>query len=143
YPNPLVGCVVVWNDKIIGEGWHQQTGGPHAEVNALNSVKQEDSHKLKTATLYVNLEPCSHHRKTPPCSDLIIKKGLKNVVVGTVDPNPQVAGRGLKKLQEAGINVSVGCLDKQCKNLNKRFFTFQEKKRSFIILKWAQTQDGF
>lgn len=141
YPNPLVGCVIVYNDQIIGEGWHQKAGSPHAEVNAINSVK--DPSKLKEATLYVNLEPCSHHGKTPPCSDLIIEKGIKKVVIGTVDPNPQVAGNGVQKLMHHCEEMDVGFLEDECEALNKRFFTFQRAKRPYVILKWAETQDGF
>jgi len=141
YPNPLVGCVIVYNDQIIGEGWHQKAGSPHAEVNAINSVK--DLSKLKEATLYVNLEPCSHHGKTPPCSDLIIEKGIKKVVIGTVDPNPQVAGNGVQKLMHNCEEMDVGFLEDECEALNKRFFTFQRAKRPYVILKWAETQDGF
>lgn len=140
-PNPLVGCVLVLQDKIIGEGWHQKAGKAHAEVNAINSVKHQE--QLKKATLYVNLEPCSHHGKTPPCSDLIIQKGIKKVVVGAKDPNPQVSGGGLEKLKQSGAQVEVGLLEKECKSVNKRFFTVQEQHRPYIILKWAQTQDGF
>lgn len=141
YPNPLVGSVIVYKNQIIGEGWHQKAGLPHAEVNAINSVK--DQSKLKEATLYVNLEPCSHHGKTPPCSDLIIEKGIKKVVIGTVDPNPQVAGNGVQKLMQHCEEMHVGFLEEECENLNKRFFTFQRAKRPYVILKWAQTQDGF
>ncbi|PRX49673.1 bifunctional diaminohydroxyphosphoribosylaminopyrimidine deaminase/5-amino-6-(5-phosphoribosylamino)uracil reductase RibD [Salegentibacter salegens] len=141
YPNPLVGSVIVHQNKIIGEGWHQKAGAPHAEVNAINSVKDESL--LKKATIYVSLEPCSHFGKTPPCSDLIIAKGIKKVVIGTVDPFAEVAGRGIKKLMEAGCEVQVGILEKKCQDLNKRFFTFHQKKRPYIILKWAQTADGF
>lgn len=141
YPNPLVGSVIVHNKKIIGEGWHQKAGAPHAEVNAINSVR--DTSVLKKATIYVSLEPCSHFGKTPPCSDLIIAKGFKKVVIGCVDPFAEVAGRGIKKLMEAGCEVSVGILEKECQELNKRFFTFHQKKRPYIILKWAQTADGF
>ncbi len=141
YPNPLVGCVIVWKKQIIGEGWHQKAGGPHAEVNAIRAVK--DKAKLKEATLYVSLEPCSHYGKTPPCSDLIIENKIKNVVIGSMDPNPEVAGNGVKKLQEFCDTVKVGVLEKACKNLNKRFFTFQQQKRPYVILKWAKTQDGF
>ena len=141
YPNPLVGSVIVHRDSIIGEGWHQKAGGPHAEVNAVNSVKDESL--LKKSTIYVSLEPCSHFGKTPPCSDLIIAKGIKKVVIGTVDPFAEVAGRGIKKLMEAGCEVQVGVLEKECQDLNKRFFTFHQKKRPYIILKWAQTADGF
>ncbi|UBZ07114.1 bifunctional diaminohydroxyphosphoribosylaminopyrimidine deaminase/5-amino-6-(5-phosphoribosylamino)uracil reductase RibD [Salegentibacter mishustinae] len=141
YPNPLVGSVIVHRDSIIGEGWHQKAGGPHAEVNAVNSVKDESL--LKKSTIYVSLEPCSHFGKTPPCSDLIIAKGIKNVVIGTVDPFAEVAGRGIKKLMEAGCEVQVGVLEQECQDLNQRFFTFHQKKRPYIILKWAQTADGF
>ena len=141
YPNPLVGSVIVHRDSIIGEGWHQKAGGPHAEVNAVNSVKDESL--LKKSTIYVSLEPCSHFGKTPPCSDLIIAKGIKKVVIGTVDPFAEVAGRGIKKLMEAGCEVQVGVLEQECQDLNKRFFTFHQKKRPYIILKWAQTADGF
>ncbi len=141
YPNPLVGSVIVYDNKIIGEGWHRKAGEPHAEVNAINSVK--DKSLLKKATIYVSLEPCSHFGKTPPCCDLIIKNKIPNVVIGTVDPNVKVAGNGIKKLIEAGLNVSVGILDDECNELNKRFFTFHQKKRPYIILKWAESQDGF
>lgn len=142
YPNPMVGCVIVHNDKIIGEGWHYKAGQPHAEVNAIASVCA-DPEILKEATLYVSLEPCSHFGKTPPCSDLIISKGIKKVVIGSNDPNPKVAGRGIKKLQDAGCEVISGVLQEDCNQLNKRFFTFHTKKRPFIVLKWAQTVDGF
>lgn len=141
YPNPLVGSVVVYQDQIIGEGWHYKAGLPHAEVNAIRSV--QDKTRLKEATIYVNLEPCSHIGKTPPCSDLIIQSGIKNVVIGNLDSNPQVAGRGIKKLIDAGCTVTTGILEAECAELNKRFFTFHQKKRPFILLKWAQTRDGF
>jgi diaminohydroxyphosphoribosylaminopyrimidine deaminase/5-amino-6-(5-phosphoribosylamino)uracil reductase len=141
YPNPMVGSVIVYNDQIIGEGWHKKAGEPHAEVNAVRSVK--DKSLLKRATIYVSLEPCSHYGKTPPCCDLIIANEIPNVVVGTVDPNEKVAGNGIKKLIESGINVTVGILEKECHELNKRFFTFHNKKRPYIILKWAESQDGF
>ncbi|MFC6859416.1 bifunctional diaminohydroxyphosphoribosylaminopyrimidine deaminase/5-amino-6-(5-phosphoribosylamino)uracil reductase RibD [Zunongwangia atlantica] len=141
YPNPMVGSVIVYEDKIIGEGWHQKAGEAHAEVNAVNSVK--DPELLKKSTIYVSLEPCSHFGKTPPCSDLIIAKGIKKVVVATVDPFAEVAGRGIKKLMEAGCDVMLGVLEKEAQDLNKRFFTFHNKKRPYIILKWAQTEDGF
>lgn len=141
YPNPMVGSVIVYEGKIIGEGWHKKAGGPHAEVNAVNSVK--DKSLLSKATIYVSLEPCSHFGKTPPCSDLIIKSKIPNVVVGTVDPFSKVSGNGIKKLIEAGIHVTVGILEDECNELNKRFFTFHQKKRPYIILKWAQSQDGF
>ncbi|KAF2332628.1 bifunctional diaminohydroxyphosphoribosylaminopyrimidine deaminase/5-amino-6-(5-phosphoribosylamino)uracil reductase RibD [Flavobacterium daemonense] len=141
YPNPMVGSVIVYDGKIIGEGWHKKAGEPHAEVNAVKSVK--DKSLLKKATIYVSLEPCSHFGKTPPCCDLIIANEIPNVVVGTVDPNEKVAGRGIKKLLENGANVTVGILEKECHELNKRFFTFHQKKHPYIILKWAESQDGF
>ncbi|WP_456313372.1 bifunctional diaminohydroxyphosphoribosylaminopyrimidine deaminase/5-amino-6-(5-phosphoribosylamino)uracil reductase RibD [Pseudomonas shirazensis] len=141
YPNPMVGSVIVYEDKIIGEGWHKKAGEPHAEVNAVRSVK--DKSLLKKATIYVSLEPCSHFGKTPPCCDLIIANEIPNVVVGTVDPNEKVAGNGIKKLIAAGVNVTVGVLEKECNELNKRFFTFHNKKRPYIILKWAESLDGF
>lgn len=141
YPNPLVGSVIVYADKIIGEGWHKKAGEPHAEVNAVNAVK--DKSLLKKATIYVSLEPCSHFGKTPPCCDLIIQNKIPHVVIGTVDPNIKVAGNGIKKLIEAGIQVTVGILEAECQELNKRFFTFHQKKRPYIILKWAETEDGF
>lgn len=141
YPNPLVGSVVVHNQQIIGEGWHYQAGEPHAEVQAIRRVKQE--HVLSESTLYVNLEPCSHHGKTPPCADLIIEKKIPRVVVGCLDPNEKVAGRGIQKLQQAGIEVVVGVLEKESIELNRRFFTFHQKKRPYILLKWAVSQDGY
>jgi diaminohydroxyphosphoribosylaminopyrimidine deaminase/5-amino-6-(5-phosphoribosylamino)uracil reductase len=141
YPNPMVGSVIVCDGKIIGEGWHKKSGEPHAEVNAVNSVK--DKSLLKKSTIYVSLEPCSHFGKTPPCCDLIIENKIPNIVVGTVDSNVKVAGNGIKKLIEAGAKVTVGVLETECKELNKRFFTFHEKKRPYVILKWAETQDGF
>lgn len=140
-PNPMVGCVMVHNDKIIGEGYHQRFGKAHAEVNAINSV--QDQELLKISTLYVSLEPCSHHGKTPPCVDLIIQKKIPHVVIGSVDSNPVVSGKGIEKLKSAGIKVEYGVLEKECRELNKRFYTFHEKKRPYIILKWAQTKDGF
>lgn len=141
YPNPLVGSVIVYEGKIIGEGWHKKAGEPHAEVNAVNSVK--DKSLLKEATIYVSLEPCSHFGKTPPCCDLILAHKIPNVVIGTVDPFAKVAGNGIKKLIESGKNVTVGILEDECKQLNKRFFTFHQRKRPYIILKWAETTDGF
>lgn len=141
YPNPMVGSVIVCDGKIIGEGWHKKSGESHAEVNAVNSVK--DKSLLKKSTIYVSLEPCSHFGKTPPCCDLIIENKIPNVVVGTVDSNIKVAGNGIKKLIESGAKVTVGVLEAECKELNKRFFTFHEKKRPYVILKWAETQDGF
>jgi diaminohydroxyphosphoribosylaminopyrimidine deaminase/5-amino-6-(5-phosphoribosylamino)uracil reductase len=141
YPNPLVGSVVVYNNEIIGEGWHRKSGEPHAEVNAINSVK--DKSLLSKATIYVSLEPCSHFGKTPPCCDLIIAHKIPNVVIGTIDPFAKVAGTGIKKLIENGKNVTVGILEDECNELNKRFFTFHTKKRPYIILKWAESSDGF
>lgn len=141
YPNPMVGSVIVHNGKIIGEGWHKKAGEAHAEVNAIHSVK--DKSLLKESTIYVSLEPCSHFGKTPPCSDLIIHHQIPNVVIGTIDPFAKVAGNGIKKLTEAGCNVTVGILENECNELNKRFFTFHQKKRPYIILKWAETVDGF
>ena len=141
YPNPLVGSVIVHDGKIIGEGWHKKAGEPHAEVNAVNSVK--DKSFLKEATIYVSLEPCSHFGKTPPCCDLIIANEIPNVVIGTVDPFAKVAGNGIKKLIESGKNVTIGILEDECNELNKRFFTFHQKQRPYIILKWAETTDGF
>lgn len=140
-PNPLAGCVIVHDGNIIGEGYHHEFGGPHAEVNAINSVP--DKSLLKKSVLYVNLEPCSHFGKTPPCADLIIKMNIPEVVIGTKDPNIIVKGKGIKKLSDAGIKVKSGVLESSCMELNKRFFTFHQKKRPFIILKWAMTSDGF
>lgn len=140
-PNPSVGAVIVFEDKIIGEGYTSAYGGNHAEVNAINSVI--DKSLLSKSTIYVSLEPCSHFGKTPPCCDLIIKFKIPNVVVGTVDPNIKVAGNGIKKLMEAGANVTVGILENECKESNKRFFTFHKKKRPYIILKWAESMDEF
>ncbi len=140
-PNPMVGCVIVRDNKIIGEGFTSAYGGNHAEVNAINSVK--DKSLLKDATLYVTLEPCSHYGKTPPCSDLIIEYGIPNVIVGCVDDNDKVAGKGVEKLKNAGCKVIVGVLENECKEHHKRFFTFHNKKRPYIILKWAETMDGF
>ena len=141
YPNPLVGSVIVHNGKIIGEGWHRKSGEPHAEVNAINSVK--DKSLLSQATIYVSLEPCSHFGKTPPCCDLILKHKIPNVVVGTIDPNSKVAGNGIQRLKDNGANVTVGVLENECIELNKRFFTYHNKQRPYIILKWAESQDGF
>lgn len=140
-PNPMVGAVLVCDDKIIGEGYHRHYGEAHAEPNAINSVKDKDL--LKQSTLYVNLEPCSHYGKTPPCADLIVSSGIPRVVIGTLDPNPKVAGRGVEILRKAGVEVVVGVLEAECRELNKRFFIFQEQKRPYVLLKWAQTQDGF
>ena len=143
YPNPLVGSVIVKNNTIIGEGWHHKAGSPHAEVNAIGSVKTSEIDVFSKATIYVSLEPCSHFGKTPPCADLIIAKGIKKVVIGSTDPNTKVAGRGIKKLIEAGCEVIIGVLETECDALNKRFFTFQNKRRPYVILKWAQTADSF
>lgn len=140
-PNPMVGSVIVVNDKIIGAGYHEKYGGAHAEVNAINSVS--DKKLLEKSTLYVNLEPCSHFGKTPPCADLIIKNKIPNVVVGCTDSFAKVNGQGIEKLKKAGINVKINVLEDDCKKLNKTFFTYHEKKRPYIILKWAQTADGF
>ncbi len=140
-PNPMVGCVIVHKGKIIGEGFHGKYGGAHAEVNAVKSVA--DPALLKESTLYVSLEPCAHHGRTPPCADLIITNRIPRVVVGAADPSPEVAGKGIRKLKKAGIEVESGVLGQECSELNKRFFTFHEKKRPYVILKWAQTADGF
>ena len=140
-PNPMVGCVIVYKNKIIGEGFTSPYGGHHAEVNAINSV--QDKSLLKTATLYVTLEPCSHFGKTPPCSDLIIKHQIPNIIIGTKDNNSKVAGKGIKRLKNSGASVIVGVLEDECKKHHKRFFTFQNKKRPYIILKWAETIDGY
>lgn len=140
-PNPMVGCVIVHNNSIIGEGYTSNYGGNHAEVNAIQAVK--DKGLLKKSTLYVTLEPCSHFGKTPPCSDLIIKSGIPHVVIGTLDTNSLVAGKGIEKLEASGCKVSFGILENACKEHHKRFFTFHNKKRPYIILKWGQTADGF
>jgi len=146
-PNPMVGAVLVHGEgaqaRIIGEGWHQQYGGPHAEVNCFRSVKPEDAHLVGESTLYVSLEPCSHYGKTPPCADLIVSKGVKKCVVGMLDPNPLVAGQGVKRLETNGIEVVTGILEAECRELNKRFLCLHEKKRPYVILKWAETADGF
>jgi diaminohydroxyphosphoribosylaminopyrimidine deaminase / 5-amino-6-(5-phosphoribosylamino)uracil reductase len=142
-PNPSVGAVLVWNDTIIGEGATSAFGGPHAEVNCINSVKPELSDKIAEATLYVSLEPCSHFGKTPPCANLIIEKKIKKVVIGSTDPNPLVQGNGIRLLKNAGIEVIENVLETACIELNKRFYTFHRKKRPYIILKWAQTPSGF
>ncbi len=140
YPNPLVGSVVVLDDKIIGEGWHQKAGEPHAEVRAINAVK--DKSLLPKSTVYVNLEPCSHYGKTPPCADLLVASGVKRVVIGAVDSNRVVSGRGIQKLKQAGILVTAGVLEAECRELNKRFYCVHERKRPWILLKWAQSADG-
>ena len=143
-PNPMVGAVIVSKEgRIIGEGYHVRCGEGHAEVNAFASVKKEDEPLLHESTIYVSLEPCSHYGKTPPCSDLIIRKGVKRVVCGCIDPFAKVQGRGVKKIREAGIEVTVGVLEKECLELNKRFITYNTHHRPYIILKWAQTENGF
>ena len=142
-PNPMVGAVIVVNQTIIGEGYHVRCGQGHAEVNAFASVSAKDEKLLSEATMYVSLEPCSHYGKTPPCADLIIKKGVKRVVVGCIDEFAEVQGRGIQKLRDAGIEVTVGVLEDACKALNRRFFTYHRLQRPYIILKWAQTANGF
>ncbi|MFH2142910.1 MAG: bifunctional diaminohydroxyphosphoribosylaminopyrimidine deaminase/5-amino-6-(5-phosphoribosylamino)uracil reductase RibD [Bacteroidota bacterium] len=140
-PNPMVGCVIIHDNKIIGEGYHRQFGQAHAEVNAINNVK--DKSLLKNSVLYVNLEPCAHYGKTPPCAELIVRMGIPKVIIGTIDPFDKVMGKGIKILTKGGCKVKTGILEKECRELNKRFFTFHEKRRPYIILKWAETQDGF
>ena len=143
-PNPMVGAVIVSAEgRIIGEGYHVRCGEGHAEVNAFASVRPEDEHLLPDATIYVSLEPCSHYGKTPPCADLIIKKGVRRVVVGCIDDFAEVQGRGIQKLRNAGIEVEVGVLEAECQALNRRFFTYHREQRPYIILKWAQTANGF
>lgn len=140
-PNPLVGSVIVKDNKIIGEGFHREIGKAHAEVNAIASVKNEED--LKSSTIYVNLEPCVHYGKTPPCTDLILDKGIPRVVIGMRDPNPKVAGKGIEKLRNHGVEVIVGVLEKESKHLNRRFIQYMTSKRPYVILKWAKTEDGF
>ena len=154
-PNPMVGAVLVAdgggdqdyiaNNHILGEGWHMQYGGPHAEPNCLRNAKEKHGNGIdyKHCTLYVSLEPCSHYGKTPPCAELIIQKGIGRVVIGCLDPNPKVAGRGVRMMQDAGIEVIVGILAEECRELNKRFICLQEKKRPYVVLKWAQSADGY
>ena len=141
YPNPLVGSVIVHEGMIIGEGYHLRSGEPHAEVNAINSVI--DKSKLKKSTLYVNLEPCSHFGKTPPCADFIISNEIQEVIIGTPDTSEKVSGNGIKRLRDAGCDVKSGVIEEECRRLNRRFFTFQEKRRPYITLKWAQSADGY
>lgn len=141
YPNPMVGSVIVHQGKIIGEGYHQKAGEAHAEVNAVASVMNKDL--LKASTLYVNLEPCAHYGKTPPCSKLIIDMKIPHVVIGCIDDYSEVAGKGIKMMEDAGVNVEQGILEKESRELNRRFFTFHNKKRPYVILKWAQTSDGY
>jgi diaminohydroxyphosphoribosylaminopyrimidine deaminase / 5-amino-6-(5-phosphoribosylamino)uracil reductase len=140
-PNPMVGSVIVYNGRIIGEGYHQQYGQAHAEVNALNSVG--DREMLKSSVMYVSLEPCAHHGLTPPCADLIVREQIPKVIIGTSDPFAEVSGKGIERLKNAGVDVKVGVLEKECRELNRRFFTFHTQKRPYVILKWAQTADGF
>ena len=141
-PNPMVGAVLVHEGKIIGEGYHEKFGAPHAEVNCLNSVKKEDKNNINKSTLYVSLEPCSHFGKTPPCTDLIIHNKINKVIIGCRDIFKEVNGRGISKLLDAGVQVVTGVLEEECRQLNKRFFTFHQKHRPYIILKWAESADG-
>lgn len=140
-PNPMVGAVIVHDDKIVGEGFHRCCGKGHAEVNAVASVRDESL--LALSTIYVTLEPCSHYGKTPPCAKLLIEKGVKRVVVGCLDPYEKVSGRGVAMLREAGVEVTLGVLEEECKQLNKRFFTAHTSSRPWVLLKWAQSSDGF
>ncbi|MFN5149222.1 MAG: bifunctional diaminohydroxyphosphoribosylaminopyrimidine deaminase/5-amino-6-(5-phosphoribosylamino)uracil reductase RibD [Flavobacteriia bacterium] len=140
-PNPMVGAVIVHNERIVGEGFHREFGEAHAELNAVNSVAEKAL--LNESTIYVSLEPCAHHGKTPPCSDLLIQCGFKRVVIGCKDSFSKVSGKGIEKLKKAGIEVVVGVLEQECRDLNKRFFTFHERQRPYVILKWAQSKDGY
>ena len=140
-PNPMVGAVIVCDGRIIGEGFHRRCGGPHAEVNAINSVREK--HLLSRSTIYVSLEPCAHFGKTPPCADLIIRSRIPRVVIGCADPFAKVNGLGIKKLRDAGCDVAVGVLEQECRELNRRFFTFHQEHRPWILLKWAQSEDGY
>ncbi|MDR2086854.1 MAG: bifunctional diaminohydroxyphosphoribosylaminopyrimidine deaminase/5-amino-6-(5-phosphoribosylamino)uracil reductase RibD [Dysgonamonadaceae bacterium] len=140
-PNPMVGAVIVYQGKIAGEAFHRKYGEAHAEVNVIGAVRNTEY--LQAATLYVNLEPCSHYGKTPPCAELIIRKQIPRVVIGQSDPFPEVSGKGIKMLKDAGIEVITGVLEKECEHLNRRFITFHQKRRPYIILKWAQSADGF
>ncbi len=141
-PNPMVGAVLVHEERIIGEGYHQEYGQAHAEVNCVNSVSEEDKHLISSSTLYVSLEPCSHYGKTPPCSTRIIHERISKVIIGCRDPFKEVAGKGIEQLQNAGVDVAIGVLENDCKELNKRFLTFHIQHRPYIILKWAQTANG-
>jgi len=140
-PNPMVGCVIVHKGLIIGEGYHRKYGEAHAEVNAIRSVKNPGL--LSESTIYVTLEPCSHFGKTPPCADLVVEMKIPRIVIGSIDPNVKVAGKGLEKLRKAGIAVQTGVMEEECNRMNRRFLTFHHKSRPYIILKWAQTEDGF
>lgn len=142
-PNPMVGAVIVCGGRIIGEGYHIRCGSAHAEVNAIASVSPADEPLLGQSTIYVSLEPCSHYGKTPPCADLIISRGIPRVVIGCIDPFSEVSGRGVEKLRKAGIEVIVGVLEEECRELNQRFMTSHQQKRPYVILKWAQSADGF
>lgn len=142
-PNPMVGAVLVYNQKIIGEGWHQQYGGNHAEVNCLNNVEKVYKHLIHESTLYVNLEPCAHQGNTPPCADRLVQEKIKHVVIANTDPFAQVNGRGLEILKQGGVAVTTGVMEKEGLWLNRRFFCFHTFRRPYIILKWAQTADGF
>lgn len=141
-PNPLVGAVLVYRDRIIGEGWHRKYGEAHAEVNCFDSVSEEDRPLIPLSTLYVSLEPCDHFGKTPPCTDLVLRQQVKDVVIGSQDPFEEVNGKGIRRLREAGVTVQVGVLESECREVNKRFFTFHTRHRPYTILKWAQTADG-
>lgn len=140
-PNPMVGCVIVYNGRIISEGYHKAYGGPHAEVNAINAL--DELSILRDCTVYVNLEPCAHHGKTPPCANLLAENKVGEVIIGTTDPNPLVAGKGIQILKAAGIPVTSGILENECLEANRRFFVNQLKKRPYVILKWAESADGF
>lgn len=142
-PNPSVGAILVHKNTIIAEGFTSPYGGAHAEVNCIAFAKANTPELIADSTLYVSLEPCSHYGKTPPCADLVIKSGIKKVIIGTVDSNTKVAGNGIKKLLEAGVDVTIGICEEECLELNKRFFTYHTKKRPYIILKWAESKDGF
>ncbi len=141
YSNPMVGAVLVHKNKIVAEGYHEYFGGPHAEVNAIKAIKNK--HLLKECTLFVSLEPCSHYGKTPPCVNLVIESQIPHVIIGTSDPNPLVAGRGIEMLKESGIQVKTGILKAECEWLNRRFFAFHKEKRTYVVLKWAESADGF
>lgn len=143
HPNPLVGCVIVLNNTIVSQGYHQYYGGNHAEVNAILQLEQQGFHQWNEVELYVTLEPCAHFGKTPPCTDLILKKGIKKVIIATTDINPLVAGKGIERLKKNGVSITLGIKEKEAIELNKRFFTYHRLKRPYIILKWAETKDGF
>lgn len=142
-PNPMVGAVLCYEGRIIGQGWHKQFGGPHAEVNCLNAVSTADQHLISNSTMYVTLEPCAHYGKTPPCADLLINSGIQHVVVAAVDPFDAVKGQGITRMRDAGLRVDQGLLEKEAISLNSRFFTYHMERRPYITLKWAETADGF